>query len=77
MPAPIDGEDHSGAVGKVPAGDCPHGQGYFMGRFCIDRHNGAINLGFVDTHVDRVPLKELWTLKWHRRFIPNPDISLP
>ena len=48
-----------------------------MGRFCVDRHREAINLGFVDSRVDRVPLKELWLLKWHRTFAPNPDIVLP
>jgi len=55
----------------------PHGQGYFMGRFCIDRHKMAINIGFVDSRVERVPLKELWFLQWHRTFTPNRDITLP
>ena len=48
-----------------------------MGRFCIDRHNKAINIGFTDTHAERVQLEELWTLKWHRRFQPNYDVSIP
>ncbi len=48
-----------------------------MGRFCIDRHNKAINIGFVDTRADRVYLEDLWTLKWHRRFKPNLDVSIP
>jgi hypothetical protein len=48
-----------------------------MGRFCVDRHKMAINLGFVDTHAGRVPLKELWEQKWHRTFAPNPLISVP
>ena len=55
----------------------PHGEGYFMGRFCIDLHKMAINLGFVDSRVERVPLRELWLQKWHRGFVPNPDVSLP
>ena len=55
----------------------PHGQGYFMGRFCVDRHKMAINLGFVDTHAERVSLKYLWAQKWHRTFAPNPNVSLP
>lgn len=55
----------------------PHGQGYFMGRFCVDRHKMAVNLGFVDTHVERVPLKKLWAQKWHRNFVPNTDVSMP
>ena len=55
----------------------PHGEGYFMGRFCVDRHKKAINIGFVDSRVERVFLEELWTLKWHRRFKPNNDVSVP
>ena len=54
-----------------------HSDGLFMGRFCIDRHNKAINIGFVDTRVDRIYLEDLWTLKWHRLFKPNPDVSIP
>lgn len=55
----------------------PHNEGYFMGRFCVDRHKKAINIGFVDSRVERVSLKELWTLKWHQRFKPNNDVSIP
>ncbi len=55
----------------------PHGEGYFMGRFCIDRHREAINLGFVDSRVERVPLRQLWVQKWHQGFVPNPDVTLP
>ena len=45
-----------------------HDVGFFMGRFCIDRHNGAINIAFKDTSVRKVPLDELWSLRWHRHF---------
>jgi len=55
----------------------PHGEGYFMGRFCVDRHKMAINLGYVDTHAARVPLQELWSQRWHRTFAPNPTVTLP
>ena len=55
----------------------PHGEGYFMGRFCVDRHKKAINIGFVDSRVERVFLEELWTQKWHQRFKPNNDVSVP
>ncbi len=55
----------------------PHGEGYFMGRFCVDRHKKATNIGFVDSHVERVYLEELWTLKWHQHFKPNYDVSMP
>jgi len=39
--------------------------------FCIDRHDGAINILFMDWSVRPVGLKELWTLKWHRTFNVN------
>jgi prepilin-type processing-associated H-X9-DG protein len=39
-----------------------------MSYFCINRHDGGINSLFMDWSVRKVGLKELWTLKWHRRF---------
>jgi hypothetical protein len=39
-----------------------------MQRFCINRHDGFINGAFVDYTVRRVGLKELFTLKWSRRY---------
>ena len=38
------------------------------GRFCLNRHSGAVNCLFMDSSVRKVGLKELWTLKWHRNF---------
>lgn len=35
---------------------------------CIDRHNGYVNYLFMDFSVRKVGLKELWTLKWHKKF---------
>jgi len=40
----------------------------FMGRFCIDRHNGGINGVFCDFSTRKIGLKELWRLKWHRNY---------
>jgi prepilin-type N-terminal cleavage/methylation domain-containing protein/prepilin-type processing-associated H-X9-DG protein len=48
-----------------------HAAGYFMGRFCIDRHRKAINVGFVDGSARRVALGDLWMLKWHKNFRPH------
>jgi len=42
-----------------------------MGTFCINRHNGHINGAFLDFTVRKIPLKQLWTLKWHRGFDTN------
>jgi len=67
-------EDVTGDIGYP---GYPHAEGYFMGRFCIDRHKKAVNIGFVDSSVERVYLEELWTLKWHQHFKPNYDVSLP
>jgi prepilin-type N-terminal cleavage/methylation domain-containing protein/prepilin-type processing-associated H-X9-DG protein len=39
-----------------------------MQRICIDRHDGATNMAFLDWSVRRVDLKELWTLKWHKTY---------
>jgi prepilin-type processing-associated H-X9-DG protein len=36
--------------------------------FCIDRHQGAINVLFWDRTVRKIGLKELWTLKWRPQF---------
>jgi prepilin-type processing-associated H-X9-DG protein len=36
--------------------------------FYIDRHDGGINLLFMDWSIRKVGLKELWTLKWRQEF---------
>ncbi|MHC4463603.1 MAG: type II secretion system protein [Planctomycetota bacterium] len=41
---------------------------YTMGSFNINRHDGYINGLFMDWSVRKIGLKELWTLKWHRKF---------
>ena len=42
-----------------------------MRRFCVNRHQGCVNVLFMDWSVRRVGLKELWTLKWHRNYDVN------
>ncbi|MHC4310451.1 MAG: helix-turn-helix transcriptional regulator, partial [Planctomycetota bacterium] len=42
-----------------------------MGLFCLPRHEGAVNLVFLDGSVGAVPLRALWKLKWHRSFDIN------
>jgi prepilin-type N-terminal cleavage/methylation domain-containing protein len=39
-----------------------------MMRYCINRHNDNTNGVFLDLSVRNIGLKELWKLKWHRRF---------
>ncbi len=62
--------------GTLDTGLRAHAHGYMMGRFCIDRHDMAINVSFVDGHVDKVRLGELWTLMWHKGFSPS-TVVLP
>ena len=40
-------------------------------RFCLDRHQGAINVAFTDLSLRRVKLTELWNLNWHRQWAPQ------
>ena len=43
-----------------------------MQRFNVNRHKGGhINILFMDFTVRPTPLKQLWTLKWHRTFITH------
>jgi hypothetical protein len=35
---------------------------------CIDRHNAAVNMLFMDFSARKVGLKQLWTLLWHRQW---------
>jgi prepilin-type N-terminal cleavage/methylation domain-containing protein len=47
-----------------------------MNRFCINRHQQAVNAVYLDYHVDKVWLKDLWRQKWSKRFDtggPLPD----
>ncbi len=39
-----------------------------MQRICIDRHDGATSMAFLDWSVRSVGLKELWTLQWHKGY---------
>jgi prepilin-type processing-associated H-X9-DG protein len=42
-----------------------------MNHYCINRHDGFVNLLFMDWSARNVGLKELWTLKWHRAFVTS------
>ena len=40
---------------------------------CLNRHNKAVNMAFVDYSVRKVDLKELWELKWNRGWYRNKN----
>jgi hypothetical protein len=44
------------------------GSGNDLSRCCINRHHGYVGCAFADFSSRKVGLKELWTLKWHKRF---------
>ena len=45
-----------------------------LGRFIVDRHRMAVNVGFVDGHVDRIKLSNMWYLKWNNTFKKRSDV---
>jgi len=49
-------------------------------RICLDRHQMAINVAFLDGNVQTVKLQDLWTLRWNNEFTPPtplPAIAPP
>ncbi|MFC1763830.1 type II secretion system protein [Planctomycetota bacterium] len=44
------------------------GAGYEMQHFAMDRHGGGVNGLFMDNHVSKVRVKELWGLNWHKGY---------
>ena len=37
-------------------------------RFVMNRHEGYMNMLFVDLSVEKAGLKQMWTFKWHKAF---------
>lgn len=58
-------EGHTSSKIGPPEYEGPPWMGYTM---CINRHNGGINMLFMDWGVRKVGLKELWTLQWNRQY---------
>ncbi|MDP7011069.1 MAG: prepilin-type N-terminal cleavage/methylation domain-containing protein [Verrucomicrobiota bacterium] len=62
---------------NAPASTYHGGNNSSMARFCLDRHDGEINVVFNDGHVEGVALADLWTLHWHKEWktparLPQP-----
>ena len=51
-----------------------HTHTYFMSRFCVDRHDYAINVSFLDGSARLVQIPDLWKLKWHANFVPTTPV---
>ena len=46
-----------------------------MMHFALKRHQTGTNVLFMDWTVRSVGLKELWTLKWHRKYPTNGPLT--
>ncbi|MHC5059956.1 MAG: prepilin-type N-terminal cleavage/methylation domain-containing protein [Planctomycetota bacterium] len=64
IPPPVDGY---GCNWGIPAAS----KNKQIGTFCMNRHEGFVNSVFLDSSVRKIGLKELWKLKWHRKFDTN------
>jgi prepilin-type processing-associated H-X9-DG protein len=62
--------------GGRPPPEQPGGHWGDLRLFCLDRHERAVNLVFLDGHAERVPLAQLWKLKWNNSFVPR-DVVIP
>jgi prepilin-type N-terminal cleavage/methylation domain-containing protein/prepilin-type processing-associated H-X9-DG protein len=50
--------------------------GHGLSRLSMDRHNGRINMVFLDFTVRRVGLKQLWRLKWSKKFDTTAELPV-
>jgi len=51
------------------------GYDYEMMHFAINRHDIGTNMLFMDFTVRKVGLKELWKLRWHRKYPINGPLT--
>jgi len=78
MPQDTDtpGDLHQPIPHAQPGAQGKPGPLQFMRVYCMDRHDRAINVVFIDGHAERVPLAELWKLKWNHAFTPR-EVVIP
>ncbi|MEN8127316.1 MAG: type II secretion system protein [Planctomycetota bacterium] len=46
-----------------------------MNRFNLDRHQGTVNVLFADSGVEKVTLRGLWGLKWHKEYSGSAEMT--
>lgn len=46
-------------------------------RLLLSRHGDGINIAFRDSHVEKIPLEQVWSLSWHKDFERVFDLKLP
>jgi prepilin-type N-terminal cleavage/methylation domain-containing protein/prepilin-type processing-associated H-X9-DG protein len=78
--APLMSDSAGGGQCPLPFDEPPEFYGHIYGggtdihemrHVCIDRHNDSINVLFLDFSVRPVGLKELWLLRWHKRWFED------
>jgi len=60
MPPDYDGEPQTGNDNE-------------MRRSAINRHDGFVNILYLDFHVENAGLKQLWELKWKKNWFTDPS----
>jgi prepilin-type processing-associated H-X9-DG protein len=65
----------SGGSYTVTSGD-QSATTYKLGRFCLARHPGGVNVVFLDGHATTLSLEQLWQLRWNKAFVPQ-KVSIP
>lgn len=51
--------------------------GYGLRRVCTNRHNGGVNILYMDWSSHKVELKDLWLEKWHRDYVGQLPTEWP
>ena len=46
-----------------------------MMHFALDRHEGGVNAVMMDGSARHVPIKTLWTFRWHNRYRPRTGLA--
>lgn len=69
-------QDTDAAPWDVSVG-APFESASHIGRFCINRHNMAVNISFSGGTVKLVKLRDLWSLRWHRNFKKKYNVVVP
>ncbi len=72
----VGGFPYSHDVPAAAQWDQTIGGGHQTNRFALDRHDGAVEVAFIDGSARRVALPDLWTLRWNHDYTPR-EIALP
>ncbi|MEN8127566.1 MAG: type II secretion system protein [Planctomycetota bacterium] len=46
-----------------------------VSRYNLDRHQSTVNVLFADSSVEKVTMRGLWGLKWHKEYSPGAEVA--